>query len=255
MSIIKASELDPNERYYKLTNEEECHNKMQYKTGLNTDILPFDPSEACKAGGLYFFSESQLITYRNYIVFELCWIRQVTFVGIEDEPVYREYGKYQTHQFVLGERQLVKTLEDIMKYVRIYDVCVAKKTVMNDGDSLRHIPDKYITFELCLAAVTNTGWILRYIPEKYITYEMCLTAVTNDGCALDCVPIKHKTPVLCSIAVAQNGCAIRYVPHEHKTFELCLAAVTNDKDALLYMPSNMYEQIKKAIMDAKIESL
>ncbi len=204
-SLIKACELDPNERYYKLTNENECHNGMRYKTGLNTDFLPFNPTGSCKAGGLYFFSESQLLTYQNYIDFQLCWIREVTFGNIEDTIVYCEKNKFKTHQFMLGERQQVQTRQNVMDHIRFDNAYVAKITVTDHGDVLCHVPDEHKTYELCLIAVSQCCNALQCVPEKHKTYELCLIAVTNNGTALRYVPEIHRTPELCLAAITKNG--------------------------------------------------
>ena len=47
-------------KYYKITNEEETHNNLKYKTGLNVDPLPFNPEGDCIKGGIYFASKDIL---------------------------------------------------------------------------------------------------------------------------------------------------------------------------------------------------
>ena len=56
MSGEKFCTFFPNlsKRLVKLTNETECHNGFQFKTGLNEDTIPFDPTGECKKGGIYF---------------------------------------------------------------------------------------------------------------------------------------------------------------------------------------------------------
>ena len=62
----KLLTIYPDGEFYRLTNNEECHNEFHYETGINTDILPFNPKGECKSGGLYFFHISQLHMYRRY---------------------------------------------------------------------------------------------------------------------------------------------------------------------------------------------
>ena len=86
--------------YYKILNEKECHNNMQYKTGLNTDILPFNPSGDCKTGGIY-FSREDILSFLSYG----CWIRKVTLP--KDEIVYENPGKpkkWKAHSVYLGRK-------------------------------------------------------------------------------------------------------------------------------------------------------
>ena len=42
--------------YFKITNQEENHNGLQYQNGLVEDILPFNdnPDDSCCKGGIYF---------------------------------------------------------------------------------------------------------------------------------------------------------------------------------------------------------
>jgi hypothetical protein len=39
--------------YYKLTNKECLHNGLQYKEGLNIDILDWNITYNCSPGGIY----------------------------------------------------------------------------------------------------------------------------------------------------------------------------------------------------------
>ena len=90
-------------KYYKILNKEEKHYDMQYKTGLNTDILPFNPTGDCQAGGIYFASCDILgfLEHGNYI-------REVTLLG--NEEVYENPGfptKYKAHSVILGRKRRI----------------------------------------------------------------------------------------------------------------------------------------------------
>lgn len=91
-------------KYYKILNREENHNGMQYKTGLNVDILPFNPSGGCEDGGIYFAKED-ILAFLNYG----CWIREVTLP--DGEEVYEnpngEPKKWKAHRVILGERRKI----------------------------------------------------------------------------------------------------------------------------------------------------
>jgi len=60
--------------YYKITNESENHNNLQYQDGLVEDILPFNPKGSCCPGGIYFSDEKNILDFLDYGVF----IREVT---------------------------------------------------------------------------------------------------------------------------------------------------------------------------------
>jgi len=101
----------PDGEFYRLTNEEEYHRNLQYKTGINTDILPFNPSGECNPGGMYFFYINQIEEYKSYCPYAF-YIRKVSFTP--ESRIYIEQNKFKTNEFILGDRE-VFYLEDITK--------------------------------------------------------------------------------------------------------------------------------------------
>lgn len=98
--------------YYKILNKDEKHFKMQYKTGLNTDVLPFNPSGDCQPGGIHFAD-------KDILAFLWCgpWLRKVTLP--KGEQIYENPGKlkkYKVHQVILDEREKI-TLEVIKRLI------------------------------------------------------------------------------------------------------------------------------------------
>jgi hypothetical protein len=51
-------------KFYKIVNPE-GHNDMIYTEGLNTDVLPFNPSGNCETGGIY-FSREDILAFVEY---------------------------------------------------------------------------------------------------------------------------------------------------------------------------------------------
>jgi len=89
--------------FYKITNKNEIHYEMEYKTGLNVDIKPFNPSGDCETGGIY-FSREDILSFLEYG----CWIREVTLP--KDEEIYENPGepkKWKTHRIILGKRRKI----------------------------------------------------------------------------------------------------------------------------------------------------
>jgi len=87
--------------YYKILKESECHNNLQYKFGLNNDILEFNPSGNCKPGGIY-FSREDIFAFLDYGV----WIRKVTLP--EDAQIYENPGtpkKWKADKVILGKKE------------------------------------------------------------------------------------------------------------------------------------------------------
>ena len=127
-----------NTTYYRLTNEDECHNGFQYRDGLNVDTVPFDPSGTCRPGGLYFFSRVQLGRLIDYIPenFIPYWISEVTFPP--DAKIWKMEGKYKADKFILGERQTIfrTDCELLIEFVFKFAVRAEKvdfvKTLLSD---------------------------------------------------------------------------------------------------------------------------
>lgn len=184
MSIIQL----PSGKYYKLLNELEVHRGMVYKTGLNEDVLPFNPNGECHPGGLYFFHESQLRHFVRYISFHPMYIREVTIP--ENTPVYAEKHKYKASSIILGKREL---FHDFL--LRRPQLCI--DAVQINSLSIRYIPNEFKTLDVCKMALVQDNGILRrgngafdddfntyhrlrhvqllswhFIPEKFQTEEM-----------------------------------------------------------------------------------
>mgnify|MGYP003402889312 CR=1 FL=1 len=89
--------------YYKITNEIELHQNMQYQDGLNIDVLPFNPKGDCESGGIY-FSSIDVLAFLDYGP----WIRRVIIP--EGETVYEnpDYPKkYKAHSVFLEPRRKI----------------------------------------------------------------------------------------------------------------------------------------------------
>ena len=90
-------------KYYKITNESENHYGFQFRTGLNVDTKPFNPSGDCEPGGIYFARED-ILTFLSYGV----WLREVTIP--EDAMVYENPGnpkKWKADRVMLGKRERI----------------------------------------------------------------------------------------------------------------------------------------------------
>ena len=86
--------------FYKILNEKENHNGYQYKTGLNIDSKPFQPSGDCESGGIYYARED-ILAFLNYG----CYLRKVTIPA--DAKVYENPGspkKWKADRIILEER-------------------------------------------------------------------------------------------------------------------------------------------------------
>lgn len=254
MSLIKASELNPVMKYYKLLNREEKHNNVIFKTGLNVDILPLKTSS--EPGGISFLSEIELLRFKIHCKFDVCWIREVSFKSIEDEPIYiEEEGKFKSHRLILGQSQRIDYSKGVKDYIRFIPEIISQvhdKFLKLINDSWKDLPyselinsdvsnqfrvlwrDLPIEFkqlilknqDLCLLAVIDNYPEIKHIPIEFFTPKLCLYAINFSGHNLQFIPDKFKTPELCLKAIS-SSCfgSLSYVPTELKTPELCKIAV------------------------------
>jgi len=136
-------------RYYKITNETEKHNDMQYRDGLNVDVSSFNPRGDCESGGIY-FSREDILAFLDYGP----WIREVRIdknsLG-EDSKVYENPGfpkKWKAHKVWLGPRRKI-------------DLIVIKELV-NEGLNI-HVDNERI---LRWASENNYSELIKFLIEK-----------------------------------------------------------------------------------------
>jgi len=99
-------------KYYKITNETENHKGLYYKTGLNIDPVPFNPSGDCEDGGIYFARED-ILSFLEYGPY----IREVILPA--DAQVYKNPGtpeKWKADRVILGERRKI-TVEVVKELI------------------------------------------------------------------------------------------------------------------------------------------
>ena len=131
-------------KFYKITNESENHNGLQYKAGLNIDIKPFNPSGNCSPGGIYFARED-ILAFLDYG----CFIREVEIPS--DAQVYENPGnpkKWKADKVILKRRRKI-TLN------------VIKQLVKQGADV--HADDDYA---LQLAASNGQLEVVKYLVEQ-----------------------------------------------------------------------------------------
>ncbi len=125
---------------------------------------------------------------------------------------------------------------------------VMKKAVMMYPISLRYIPKKLLTEEVCLLAIETmrkTNFvessphynILGDIPEHLRTERVCVEAIElgqpdtfrelSDGL---------KTKLVCETAMKVSALNFAYFPHSQKTLELCIMAVEAAPDLMNLVP-------------------
>ena len=116
-------------KYWKITNQDEKHYNMQYKTGLNVDVLPFRPYGDCEPGGIYYSDTTHILAFLGTPCGPGKWIREVTLP--KGELTYENPGhtkKWKAHRVILGERkkitpEVIAELLDLGADIHVYNDC------------------------------------------------------------------------------------------------------------------------------------
>jgi len=99
-------------------------------------------------------------------------------------------------------------------------MCLA--AIRNDGSNLEAVPKTILEKDfgcfLCLEAVINRSpGSLKDVPKKHLSYDMCLRAVQNSGWAFEFVPVEFRDEQMCLLAVKNVGAMLEHVPEHLKT--------------------------------------
>ena len=113
-----------NKKFFKITNEEECHYGFQYKTGLNTLIEPFTDVGHCVPGGLYFTDNFNILRFLDHGIY----LRQVLLPvdDIDLKTVADGNNKWRSNKIILGTRydldnvDTYKYLESVGTSIELY---------------------------------------------------------------------------------------------------------------------------------------
>jgi len=118
---------------------------------------------------------------------------------------------------------------------------ICQLAVQKDGTAITHVPDNFISSDLCRQAVESNADAINfdYIPEQYRTEELWRTEISMKGFWFSLLPSSLMSEEFCRIAVANNGLALKNVPDKFITKELCFAAVRQDGRALNYVDVSM----------------
>ncbi len=197
-------------KYVKILNESMLHNRFEYKLGLNTDHIPFNPSGSCEPGGLYFTDLNNFYKFLEYGTL-IADVEVPEGVEIYADP---DGDKWKAPSIIISNIRLINDLPQWNDYA----------------------------FWLSAVQRDENGYVLYHVPEKLKTGEICLAVVRQTGLALEDVPEKLKTEEICLIAIQQDWEALAYVPEDMITEEICLVAVQQNREALEFVPENLKQK-------------
>lgn len=123
----------------------------------------------------------------------------------------------------------------------------------SSSTSFVHVPQEYISFDLCKKAFQTNGLLLLHLKkdfseiEMYELYKICLN---NNGLVIQHIAYYFLTTELCYIAIRQTPSAIKFVPAPLLTQDMCKEVVSADYSCLKHIPSEYkkYELCYNAIL-------
>jgi hypothetical protein len=143
--------------------------------------------------------------------------------------------------------------------------------VRQNGKSLKYVPLRNQTYEICHAAINQYPGAIKYVINQsndlciyavslnpvisdYIrsqNYNLWLSIVQLNGMTLRNVRDDIKTEAMCLAAVTNTGYALKHVPDELKTEEMCLIAVQQDINAKDFVPVRCLSHEIKLLISGK----
>lgn len=146
--------------------------------------------------------------------------------------------------------------------------------VLNGNLSLKYVPEKYLTKDLCLRTLEKRPYEIEYIPINTLDKDMCdkLLSTILDSDYVDALLIKHipeefisadewddivrakpymikflprkqHTREIFLLAVTVDGMSLRYVPQNRQSIVICKAAVANNLFASIYVKDSLLHHI------------
>ena len=100
------ADFDYTKTYYKVTNEDECHNGYQYQDGLNILKGKFNnnPKASCVGGGFYFTNYKNLPKFFDYGT----WIREINIPTDAKVVLDPDGDKWRCDKIIFGKKYSIK---------------------------------------------------------------------------------------------------------------------------------------------------
>ena len=134
--------------YYKITNEKEIHNGLQYHSGLIIDPEKFnnDTKDACVGGGIYFTTKELL----HEFLFHGCWIRPVIIPEDANVILDPQGDRYKADKLIFQDRQPFDYYFDKLFDIKTFPKSGYKILVLEHKDQFNTWFDKdYFDYKNC----------------------------------------------------------------------------------------------------------
>ena len=226
----------------KFMNDNDKHYDLQYKDGINHDILPFNSSGTCSKGGIYIttveYWSSYIYSYGKYA-------REVRIP--DDAYVFIEsLSKFKCSQIWLGIREEKIKLVEYMfdKYIKASkSQDVIHKILSIDINTIYHINPEHIGIETLTKIIKTNGFYLEMMlgvinPLNLNLNQiqgLFLEAVKQNGLSLKLIPRELRTFEILLFAIKQNGLSLEYIDPCDQTYRLQMEAVKQTGHAIKYI--------------------
>lgn len=135
-------------------------------------------------------------------------------VPFSEREIEREDDNYY-YVYLQTNCKEIEKLDNCYEYLK--KLVLVNKSKATEFSILKLISEKlpkFMTKEICLAAVKNDGMYLKDVPQQYLDQELCLSAIKNNVAALKCVPAELLSEERCFELVNIDPALILYVNNE-----------------------------------------
>jgi hypothetical protein len=152
---------------------------------------------------------------------ELMWLELIKYTT---KDCYIKMSNFMPVQYFTQE--LVNTIYPINSYIvhRIPDELKTEEMAIyifsNRPEYIKHLPEKFVTYERCVDCVNMHISNVKYIPDRYKTKEMYDMLFDKHPMWFELVPKKFHTQEICDKAVKLYEHNICYISDEFKTLDM-----------------------------------
>lgn len=112
------------------------------------------------------------------------------------------------------------------------------KLAVENGISLYHIPNPFITMELCKIALERDPTEIDFVPYDLVLSKMCLNLILADPNLLEYVSHVKLPSDVYQQAIKTNPHVILHIPSIYLTEELCVLAISEDVKVFTHIVLN-----------------
>jgi hypothetical protein len=154
------------------------------------------------------------------------------------ELLLDEYKTYDLSlEYIKCENPYIKFVPKKFRYYNLYLTGVKNKLRLTD------VEEKYLDKELIIAALENNIDNFYDLPEKLITYELCLYVMEKDARFYESIPLHFRDKKLTDIVICEKKYNIYDIPEEFRTREMILECLEEDDEYYWELPKELTDDV------------